>query len=99
MGDPKALDPVIHAPLRLAIMSALIPVERIAFTVLRDQLGATDGNLASHLGKLEKAGYVAVEKRFVERKPQTRVSLTEPGRDAFLAYLDALHKLLPDGLG
>jgi DNA-binding transcriptional ArsR family regulator len=95
MADPGSLDPVIHAPLRLAVMSALLPVERMSFTALRDAVGATDGNLASHVAKLEEAGYVAVDKQFVARKPLTTYALTDLGRERFLAYLDALEALLP----
>ena len=91
---PK-LDPLVHAPVRLAIMSALVPVEEIEFTTLRDQIGATDGNLATHVGKLEKAGYVEVKKRFVRRKPKTIYCLSARGRAAFDDYLLALEALLP----
>ena len=76
-------------------MSALLPIEEIEFTALRDRVGATDGNLATHVAKLEKAGYVAVRKRFVKRRPQTLYRLTDRGRDAFAAYLEALEALLP----
>jgi DNA-binding MarR family transcriptional regulator len=89
------LDPIVHAPVRLAIVSALVPVEEIEFTTLRDQIGITDGNLATHIGKLEKAGYVEVRKRFVGRKPQTLYHLTDRGRAAFDSYLEALAALLP----
>lgn len=95
MAEPPAIDPLIHAPMRLAIMSALLPVEEIAFTVLRDQVGATDGNLASHLSKLESAGYVRVTKEFVDRKPNTRLSMTERGRAAFGQYVTAIQAFLP----
>ncbi len=91
-----ALDPLVHAPVRLAIVSALVPVDEIEFTALRDQVGTSDGNLATHVGKLEKAGYVAVTKRFRGKKPVTSYRLTERGRAAFDAYLEALARLLPD---
>ena len=95
MSPRPDLDPLVHAPVRLAIMSSLVPVEEIEFTTLRDQIGATDGNLATHIGKLEKAGYVKVRKRFVRRKPRTLYRLTSKGRAAFDAYLAALERLLP----
>lgn len=95
MAAKPKLDPLVHAPVRLAILSALVPVESIEFTALREQTGATDGNLATHLAKLEKAGYVAVHKRFVGRKPRTTYTMTERGRAAFDAYLRALEALLP----
>lgn len=62
---------------------------------MRDQIGASDGNLATHIGKLEKAGYVEVRKRFRGRKPLTLYRLTERGREAFDAYPEALEALLP----
>ncbi|HTO58145.1 MAG TPA: transcriptional regulator, partial [Pseudomonadales bacterium] len=57
-------------------------------------LQATQGNLSVHLRKLEEAGYVEIEKGFRERKPLTRVRLTEKGRGAFKTYLDAIGKLI-----
>jgi DNA-binding MarR family transcriptional regulator len=62
---------------------------------LRDAVATTDGNLSTHLTKLEDAGYVAVAKAFVGRKPVTTISLTEVGRTRFREYLDALEALLP----
>ena len=95
MGDPNQLDPVIHAPVRLAVLSALLPVEEIAFVELRDRTSTTDGNLSAHLGKLEAAGYVEVRKQFAGRKPLSTYRLTDAGRAAFTAYLSALEALLP----
>ncbi len=76
-------------------MSALLPVDSMAFTELRDLVGATDGNLATHVRKLEDADYVSATKQFVGRKPLTTYALTDVGRTAFAAYLDALEALLP----
>lgn len=95
MADPGQLDPVIHAPVRLAILSALLGAEQMAFTALREATRATDGNLSAHLTKLEEAGYVAIDKSFAGRKPLTTVRLTDAGRAAFEAYLDALEAILP----
>ena len=64
------LNPVIHGKLRLALLSLLSTVEEAEFTWLRGKTGSTDGNLGAQLLKLEEAGYVAVEKKFVLRKPQ-----------------------------
>ncbi|NOZ77940.1 MAG: transcriptional regulator [Acidobacteria bacterium] len=89
------IDPLIHAPVRLEIMSALAVNEQAEFTFLRKVTGTTDGNLATHLRRLEEAGYVEVEKRFVKRRPQTLYRLTETGRAAFDHYLDELEALLP----
>jgi len=95
--DLRDLDPLVHAPVRLAIMSSLMPVEALEFTTLRDQIGTSDGNMSTHLAKLEKAGYITVRKRFVRRKPNSLYSLTELGRAAFDRHLAALEKLLHPG--
>ena len=65
------LDPTLHERGRLAIVSVLAAVDRLTFTELRDALGMTDGNLSVHLQKLEEHGYVAIDKQFVGRRPQT----------------------------
>jgi DNA-binding MarR family transcriptional regulator len=90
------LDDVIHGRLRLGIMAYLADAEVADFTELKDLLDATQGNLSVHLRKLEEAGYVALDKSFVNRKPLTRVRMTEVGRKAFAAYLDAIGKLVGD---
>ena len=88
------LNPVIHGKLRLALLSLLTTVENAEFTWLRAQTGATDGNLGAQLAKLEEAGYVAVEKKFVQRKPQTLYRMAEAGRKALTEYVQALKQLL-----
>jgi DNA-binding MarR family transcriptional regulator len=95
--DYQTLDDVVHSRVRLAIMAFLATVERAEFGVVRDVVKATDGNLSVHLRKLEDAGYVAVTKRFVARKPQSLYVLTEAGRTALLAHIERLEALL--GLG
>ena len=92
--DIERIDEVIHGRLRLGIMAYLSTAETADFTALKARLQATDGNLSVHLRKLEDAGYVAIEKQFVGRKPQTTISLTEPGRTAFITYLDAMARLV-----
>jgi DNA-binding MarR family transcriptional regulator len=92
--DHTLIDDVIHSRLRLAVMAVLASLERVEFTVLRDRVKATDGNLSTHLRKLEEAGYVQLEKHFVERKPRTDCSLTKAGRSAFRAYVDQLGQLV-----
>ena len=67
------------------------------FNELKARLKTSDGNLSVHLRKLEEAGYVAIDKSFVDRKPLTRVTLTPVGRTAFVAYLDAMSKLVAEG--
>ncbi len=73
---------MIHGKLRLALLSLLMGVEEAEFAWLREKTGSTDGNLGAQLMKLEEAGYVAAEKRFVLRKPQTLYRMTEAGRAA-----------------
>ena len=85
--DHNAIDDVIHGRIRLGAVAYLSTVDSALFSELRDKVGATDGNLSAHLRKLEDAGYVRVEKRFVGRKPQTRLSLTEVGRRAWQDWL------------
>jgi DNA-binding PadR family transcriptional regulator len=94
MPELPDLNPVIHGKLRLALLSLLSTVEQAEFTWLRAKTGSTDGNLGAQLMKLEEAGYVAVEKKFVLRKPQTIYRLTEQGRAALTEYVQALKQLL-----
>lgn len=94
MPDLPELDPVVHGRLRLALLSLLSGVEEAEFTWLRGRTQATDGNLGAQLLKLEQAGYVAVEKKFVLRKPQTLYRITERGRQALTDYVKALRELL-----
>jgi DNA-binding HxlR family transcriptional regulator len=94
MPELPDLNPVIHGKLRLALLSLLAGVEKAEFTWLRTRTGSTDGNLGAQLLKLEEAGYVAVEKKFVLRKPQTNYRITETGRQALTEYVQALKQLL-----
>ena len=94
MSELPELNPVVHGKLRLALLSLLTGVEEAEFTWLRQQTGATDGNLGAQLLKLEEAGYVAVEKRFVQRRPQTLYRVTGNGREALTEYVRALRQLL-----
>jgi DNA-binding PadR family transcriptional regulator len=92
-GLPE-LNPVVHGKLRLALLSLLTGVDEAEFTWLRAKTGSTDGNLGAQLMKLEEAGYVAVEKKFVQRKPQSLYRITETGREALADYVRALKRLL-----
>lgn len=92
--DPSRLDRVIHEASRLAIVSVLAPRREITFVELRDLLDMTDGNLSVHLNRLVDAGYVALAKDHVDKKPRTTVSLTRPGRAALKRHLDALEAIL-----
>ncbi len=88
---------MLHERGRLAIVSVLAAVEVLTFTELRDALEMTDGNLSVHLQKLEEKGYVAIDKQFVGRRPQTSCSLSKPGRRAFTKYLDHLQAIVEQG--
>jgi DNA-binding PadR family transcriptional regulator len=98
MPELPELNPVIHGKLRLALLSLLIGVEEAEFTWLRAKTGSTDGNLGAQLLKLEEAGYVTVEKKFVQRKPQTIYRMTEAGRQALTEYVRALKQLLGESI-
>ncbi len=86
----KELNPLLHSELRLAVVSILIGVESADFVYLREQTGATAGNLSVQLDKLAKAGYIGIEKSFRDKKPCTVCRITDVGRDAFAEYVDAL---------
>ena len=90
----KPLNPLLHSELRLAIVSILLGVESADFVYLRKQTGATAGNLSVQLEKLNKAGYIEVEKGFNGKMPRTTCSLTELGREAFAEYVEALREYI-----
>ena len=92
--DIGEIDDVIHGRVRLGIMAYLADAEVGDFNELRALLQATQGNLSVHLRKLEEAGYVEIEKSFLNRKSLTRARITAKGRTAFAAYLEALGKLI-----
>jgi DNA-binding MarR family transcriptional regulator len=91
------LNEIIHQPVRLRIMASLATLEagnEVDFTYLRDLLEVTDGNLGAHLRKLEEAGYIAVHKTFIDRKPRTFVAATLAGREVFQEHVAALESIL-----
>ena len=94
LADLGRIDDVIHGRMRLGIMVYLADAETADFTELKTALEATQGNLSVHLKKLEEAGYVAIDKSFVNNKPLTRVSITPDGRRAFAGYLQAISRLI-----
>jgi DNA-binding MarR family transcriptional regulator len=77
-----SLDRLIHEPARLSILTALAGCQSADFLFLRHLTGLTGGNLSAHLSKLEEAGLVAMEKQFIEKRPNTQVQITEKGRTA-----------------
>lgn len=92
--DYETIDDVIHSRIRLAVVSVLVSFEEAEFNFLKERVGTTDGNLATHLGKLRAAGYVEQEKRRAEGRWLTWYRLTPAGREAFEAYVERLAQLL-----
>ena len=94
LRDLAEIDRLVHEPARLMILMALYSVKAADFTFLLNVTELTDGNLSSHLSKLEAAGYVKIEKGYDGKKPRTRLSLTESGRQAVDAYRATMSKAL-----
>lgn len=88
------IDRTIHSPARLLILAYLAAVDSADFIFLMNQVGLTRGNLSSHLGKLEEAGYISVTKEFVERVPRTLIQLTDKGRDAINNYREQMRTII-----
>lgn len=91
------LDPVIHAPKRLAAMAVLHAAPSVSFTFLKDQLGVSDSDLSKQMATLERAGYVAVAKSGRGRGATTTYQITRVGRAAYAKHRAALAALLADG--
>lgn len=91
------LDEVIHAPVRLSIMSALAAADRVDFRFLRELVEVSDSLLSKHMTVLEDARYVTVIKGYQGKRPRTWFTLTDTGRAAFDAYLAALHEIVGAG--
>jgi DNA-binding MarR family transcriptional regulator len=90
----KELDPLLHAQLRLAVMSLLMQVTSAEFTDIKEKTNSTAGNLSVQLDKLSAAGYIAVEKSFKGRKPLTTCSITKKGITAFEDYVNTLKQYI-----
>ena len=90
----SGLDKLIHSPVRLGIMSALVSMDEVDFKFLKDRLGLTDGNLSANMTRLEEAGFISVSKLFVDRKPRTVYRITEQGRKAFKNYVENLENII-----
>jgi DNA-binding MarR family transcriptional regulator len=86
----KELDPLLHSQLRLAIMSLLLGVEEADFVYLKEQTGATSGNLSVQIDKLNEAGYIKVKKTFRGKMPRTACKITSKGVNAFDEYVKNL---------
>jgi DNA-binding transcriptional ArsR family regulator len=92
--DYQELDALIHSRARLAIMALLASVREIDFNFFRERLNLTDGNLASHLRKLEDAGYIKMRKTFSKRRPRTTYTISKSGKIAFIRYVNAIEKII-----
>ncbi len=90
----KELNPLLHSQLRLAIMSILMNVDEADFVYLKEKTESTAGNLSVQLDKLSTAGYIAVNKGFLGKKPRTVCTITDAGRKAFEEYVDDLRQYL-----
>ncbi len=90
------IDRLIHEPGRLMLMALLYVVQSADFTFLMSQTGLTWGNLSAHMTRLEEAGYIQVEKSFKGRRPNTMLSLTPKGRQAFKTYRQNMKHILDD---
>lgn len=95
MKNPfENLDKVLEHRVRLQITSVLVTNDGYEFNALKEILGITDGNLASHIKALEKEKYLSISKTFVDRKPNTKYKITERGRNAFKKHLEALEAVV-----
>lgn len=90
----KNLNKAFENKTRLGIMSALVVNDRLDFNSLKNLLGVTDGNLASHLKSLEKSKYISMKKEFLDRKPNTSYVATKAGIEAFKKHIQAIENLL-----
>jgi DNA-binding transcriptional ArsR family regulator len=93
----KYLDPILHSQLRLAVISILVTVEKADFAYLKNETGATSGNLSVQITKLKETGYIEVNKKFKRTYPQTTCRITELGRQRFVEYVKAISGYLKPG--
>lgn len=91
------LNKAFESRVRLGIMSVLLVNEWVNYKEMKDTLGLTDGNLASHIASLEKLNYIEVKKEFVGKKPQTSYTATKLGNEEFQKHIDGLERLLKGG--
>lgn len=90
----KPLNPLLHSELRLAVMSILLATESADFVYIRNETGASAGNLSVQLDKLQRAGYITIEKGFNGKLPRTTCSMTEQGREAMSEYVESLQSYI-----
>ena len=93
----KDLDPILHSQLRLSIVSILISLKETDFNYIKETTGATSGNISIQIKKLQDTGYIQVEKSFKNNYPNTTISITKKGIEAFETYVNNLKKYInPD---
>ena len=90
----KDLDPILHSQLRLSVVSILMSVEEANFSFLKEETQATSGNLSIQIKKLQGAGYIKVKKEFKNNYPNTSLSITKKGVEAFENYVANLKKYI-----
>lgn len=90
----KQIDPVIHQPVRLQLMAFLHLAKKATFSEIKQELGITDGNLGSHLAKLEDKKYVKSKKSFVLKKPTTVIEITQRGESELMRYTELLQQMI-----
>jgi DNA-binding MarR family transcriptional regulator len=91
-----ALDKTVHEPARLMMLSILYGIDRADFVFLHKITGLTRGNFSTHMSKLEEAGYIKVDKEFVNRRPLTVLSITPAGRSALETYKESMKRILAE---
>lgn len=87
---------LLHQPVRSKLIATLIHNNELPFKVLKEQLELTDGNLSSHLKKLEEVKYIEVVKFFEGKRPKTVVKITDTGKDAFKQYIKELKAFIDE---
>lgn len=93
----KDLDPLLHSQLRLSIVSTLMTVDEANFNFIKETTNATSGNISIQIKKLQEAGYIKVKKSFKNNYPNTTISITDNGREAFENYVNILKKYIQPG--
>jgi DNA-binding MarR family transcriptional regulator len=94
--DLTSIDKIIHEPVRLSILAYLYVLDSADALFLKNQIGLTWGNFSTHLKRLEDAGYIEVQKEFVDRKPVTSYRLTVEGGEAFQQYREKMSGFLKE---
>jgi len=89
-------DPLLHQNIRSKLISLLISNDELVFKALKEMLDVTDGNLSSHLSRLEKESYVEIIKTFEGKRPKTLIKITKVGEDAFREYIKSLKKFIEE---